>query len=301
MPITEEQLKGWSQQGSTTAAQNTLESIRYTLLTEGRSLIRDMKVDFFMHGSYQNGTNIGDKDPVDAAVVLTSAWSQDIAMTGRSQQALFQLMNTWQNFRLDILGSLRAKYGLVNVEDQPNCLRVEGSADRLPVNIAVGLQHRLYFSFNASSGRQYQEGMTFWTPQSLQVENFPKVHFENGQAKDGEAGTKGWFKPVVRMFKNARSFMVARDIIDAAIAPSYFIECLAYNAPNQNFGRSCQDSFAGVLKWLATAPLAGLKVQNGIDPLFGSGPTQWSDKHARIFIDTLVRVWNEWDRLSPTR
>jgi hypothetical protein len=301
MPIPESQLKLWSAQGSTAAARNTCAAIRYALLTEGRSLIRDMKVDLYMHGAYQNGTNLNDQDPVDIAVVLTSAWSQDLAMAGANQQDQRRLQGAWQDFRLDVLGTLRGKYGLVNVEDQPNCLRIEGAADRLPVNLAVGIQHRLYLNFGLSAGQQYQEGLSFWTPEDRQVVNFPKVHHENGQAKDGEAGTKGWFKPVVRMFKNARGYMVEREVIEASLAPSYGIECLVYNASNQFFGWSCQDSFAAVLKWLRTGQLAGLKVQSGIEPLFGDGPAQWSDKHARIFIDTLARVWNDWTEPAPAQ
>jgi hypothetical protein len=296
MPIPEEQLKSWSQQGPTTAAQRTFESIGDALRTDIRSLVRDQKVDLFMHGAYQNGTNLRSDEPLDIAAVLTSAWSQDAVLAGPSRQDLRQLLETWQNFRLDVLGSLRANYGLANVEDQPHRLRVDGAADRLPVNVVVGLQHRAYLSFGAGSGRQYQEGLSFWTPENLQVVSYPKIHFENGRAKDGESGTKGWFKPVVRMFKGARDFMVGREVIDEKLAPPYFIECLVYNAPNQNFGWSCQTSFAAVLKWLTQGSLAGLKAQSGIEPLFGSGPTQWSDKHARIFIDTLVRVWNDWAR-----
>jgi hypothetical protein len=301
MPIPESQLKLWSAQGSTAAAQNTFETIRIDLLTDGRSLIRDMKVDVYMHGAYQNGTNLNDKDPVDIAVALTSAWSQDLAMSGANQQDQRRLQNTWHEFRLDVLGTLRGKYGLVNVEDQPNCLRVEGAAGSNPVNIAVGIQHWLYLNFGLSAGKQYQEGLSFWTPENRQVVNFPKVHNENGQAKDGEAGTKGWFKPMVRMLKSARGYMVEREVIDPSLAPSYFIECLVYNAPNTCFGWSCQDSFSAVLKWLNTGHLAGLKVQSGIEPLFGTGPAQWSDKHARIFINTLVRVWNDWKEPAPAQ
>ena len=48
-------------------------------------------------------------------------------------------------------------------------------------------------------------------------------------------------------------------LLDPALAPSYFLECLVYNIPNQNFGWSLADSLAGALKWLSTSPLAGLK------------------------------------------
>jgi len=301
MPIPESRLKLWAAQGSTAAAQSVCAAISYALLTEGCSRIRDMETDLYMHGSYHNGTNLNDKDPVDIAVVLTSAWSQDLAMAEASQQDLRRLKSAWQDFRLDVLGTLRGKYGLVNVEDRPGGLRIEGAADRNPVNLAVGLQHRLYLNFGVSAGKQYQEGLSFWTPEDRQVVNFPKVHHENGEAKDGEAGVKGWFKPVVRMFKSARDYMVEREVIDASLAPSYFIECLLYNAPNTCFGWSYQDSFAAVLKWLSTAHLAGLRAQNGIEPLFGTGPTQWPDKHARIFISTVVRAWNDWAEAAPAQ
>jgi hypothetical protein len=294
MPIPESQLKAWATQGSTAGAMKTFEAARDSLLASDRSLIREKKVDVFLEGSYADGTNLGDKAPVDVAVVLTSAWSQDLAMGGSSQADLSRLRNSFQNFRLDVLGSLRAKYGLSSVEDRPDCLFVEGAADRLPINLTVGIQHRLYLSFGATSSKQYQEGLCFWNQADLQMVRFPKLHQENGLAKDGESGSKGWFKPIVRIFKSARDHLAQREVLDPALARSYFLECLVYNVPNQFLGWSLADSLAGALKWLGTAQLSGLRAQNGMDPLFGSGPQQWSDRHARLFIATLVRAWNAW-------
>lgn len=294
MPIPEDRLKAWAAQGPAAAAQSTCAALRDALVTDIRSLIYAQKTDFYPCGSYHDGTNTGGEGPADAAVVLTSAWSQDLAMGGASVDELRRLQDAFQNFRLDVLGTLRAKYGLASVEDRPEGLFVEGAAGRVPMNLLVGIQHRLFLNFASASGKQYREGLCFWDPDGRQVVRFPKLHHENGEAKDGEAGTKGWFKPLVRLFKGLRGHLVEREILDPALAPSYFLECLVYNVPNQHFGWSLADSLAGALKWLSTSPLAGLKAQNGIDPLFGSGPGQWSDKHARLFLATVVRAWNSW-------
>jgi hypothetical protein len=294
MPIPESQLKAWAAQGSAEGAAKTFESARGALLAADRSLVREKKVDVFLQGSYADGTNLGDKSPVDVAAVLTSAWSQDLAMGGASQADERRLRDSFQDFRLDVLGSLRAEYGLASVEDRPDCLFVEGAAGRLPLQVTVGIQHRLYLSFGATSEKQYQEGLSFWTPDARQVICFPKLHHANGLAKDGEAGAKGWFKPIVRIFKSARDHLAQREVLDPGMARSYFLECLAYNVPDRSLGWSLADSLAGALKWLGAAQLSGLRAQNGIDPLFGSGPRQWSDRHARLFIATLVRAWNAW-------
>ncbi|MBI5241134.1 MAG: hypothetical protein HY926_11730 [Elusimicrobia bacterium] len=294
MPIPESQLKAWAEQGPVAPAQSALESLRETLFGDVRSLVHDHATDFFMRGSYGNGTNTSGQVPVDAAVVLTSAWSQDLATGGTSPSDLSRLQTASREFRLDVLGTLRAKHGLAGVEDLSDGLLLAGAEGRLPIRLQVGIQHRLYLSFGVVSGKQYQEGLCFWTPDGQQVVRFPKLHHENGQAKDGESGAKGWFKPLVRVFKSARDHLARGQAIDPALAPSYFLECLVYNIPDQFFGWSLADSLAGALKWLGSAQLSGLRAQNGIDPLFGSGLGRWSDDHARLSLSALARAWTEW-------
>ena len=82
----------------------------------------------------------------------------------------------------------------------------------------------------------------FFTPAGKQISNYPKQHSANLTAK--HQATYEWFKPMVRILKNMRSRLMDYGILVAGSAPSYSIEGLLYNVPNDKFGKSYGDSFA---------------------------------------------------------
>ncbi|MCX5795341.1 MAG: hypothetical protein NTY77_07610 [Elusimicrobia bacterium] len=298
MPIPDDQLALWSRQGDLTAAQSTAETLRNALTDEGNSLVWNAKMEMFLHGSYANGTNLTADGNVDMAVMLTSPFSQDFGlMAGVGGNK--QLQSSLADFRLSVLGSLRARFGMVNVEDRPECVFVVPEPGRLGLNVAVMLQHRLYSSFSGSAGGDYLEGVTYWTPDGRQIVCYPKTHLARGAAKD--AATHGWFKSVVRMFKGARLWMISQGMLNADAAPPYFVECLLYNVPDQCFGGSCKDSFVGIVKWLGGANPQSFKAQSGEGLLLGSGPAQWSEANARAFLQNLLRLWSEWGAIKPRK
>src|SRR3546814_7032127 len=54
---------------------------------------------------------------------------------------------------------------------------------------------------------------------------------------------------MARVFKNMRSRMVDDGLIKAGVAPSYYIEGLLYNVPNEKLTSSYQDCVVNVLNW----------------------------------------------------
>ena len=56
-----------------------------------------------------------------------------------------------------------------------------------------------------------------------------------------------------RIFKNMRTRMAADGLIADGLAPSYYIEGLLYNAPNEQFGGIYTDTFCNCVNWLAKA------------------------------------------------
>ena len=78
--------------------------------------------------------------------------------------------------------------------------------------------------------------------------NYPKEHSRNGSAKSAQTWDR--YKRTVRMFKNARNYLESSGKISADLAPSYFIECLLYNAPDLGFQHSFQNTYAAIVKWV---------------------------------------------------
>lgn len=85
-----------------------------------------------------------------------------------------------------------------------------------------------------------------------------------------------------------------QDYIGQGLAPSYFVECLLYNAPDSAFQTSFQGTYRSVVNWMVQTDLKELVCQNGRQYLFGPSPEQWSVADADSFARHLVALWNDW-------
>ena len=136
----------------------------------------------------------------------------------------------------------------------------------------------------------HREGIGFYLPDERRwVVSFPQQHHSRGLKK--EKATSMRFKRTIRMFKAARNRLVEKGVLKKEDAPSYFIECLLYNVPNDRFKPGLGASYAGILNWLTSAKLKDFECQNGQAPLFGPGREQWSAKKARAFVRALRELW----------
>ncbi len=295
MPIPESQLTTWSKQGAITTAKSTHESIERVLRRHGPSV--DYEV--YLQGSYRNSTNIyGDSD-VDVVAQLKSTFLPDLSALDSNQQAAFHRAHPgsaayqWQDFRRDVLAALVAGFGSAAVTEGSKCLKVVGSNGRLPCDVVPCMQYQYYTSFTGVGPGSFVPGIIFWSrPDQRRIVNFPKPHYDNGVAK--HQNTSKWFKPVVRMLKNARNAAVGKGYLADGTAPSYFEECFVYNAPATVFGGSYRNSFCNVLNWWANNDLSHLLCQNEVTLLFGNTPEQWSETSAKQLITGLTSLWNNW-------
>ena len=95
------------------------------------------------------------------------------------------------------------------------------------------------------------EGIAFWDLASNMIVNFPKQHIQNGQDKNSAFRTSGEYKATVRMFKNARTYLANRGRLNSDVAPSYFVECFLFNAPDHLFSANRQQTMQGILAWMS--------------------------------------------------
>jgi len=126
------------------------------------------------------------------------------------------------------------------------------------------------------------------------VANYPDQHSENLIAKHQATGKK--FKPMIRIFKNARSKMVEDGLIADGSAPSYYVDGLLYNVPNDKFVGDYQDIFLNIPKWLyETKDRTEFVCANEQYYLLQDGLyTCWAIADGRNFIDASIKLWNEW-------
>ena len=100
----------------------------------------------------------------------------------------------------------------------------------------------------------YKEGIGFYLPdQRHWVVSYPEQHHQRGLKKERDTSKR--FKRTIRMFKAARNQLVSRRVLTKEDPPSYFIECLLYNVPEDCFGPEMAPTHLGILTWLKTAKL----------------------------------------------
>ena len=293
MVLSEGQLQTWSNIGAVTKSINAHESVRTALLSDS-SPIKGRKMDFYLQGSYKNHTNVRGDSDVDVVIQLQDVFYRDISRLNPEQQALYLKTYTngnydYWNFRADVLKALTDYYGVTKVRAGNKSFKLAGDTNRVDADVVPCFEYRRYKRFQSLESQDYEEGMLFFTQsEKWQIINYPKQHYTNGCKKSDQ--TSGLFKATVRMLKNARLKLVENRMIAEGFAPSYFIECLTYNVPNNKFGSSWQSTYYNVLNWLAQADFSSFVCQSEQTYLFGNSPEQWNITDAKTLVTKLLSL-----------
>ena len=277
MPVPESILSSWSHHRSAKASKQAHVSIRKALVAHNRPSEVGYKV--FLQGSYKNGTNLSRDSDVDLVVRLAHKLSPSVAaLSGEqlqknaSHEAAYR---DWQSFRRHALRVMRDRFGDA-VTSGRKTLKLPKGKIPADADLVVTLS--------------YKEGIGFYLPdEGRWVVSYPQLHHQRGLKK--EEATDNRFKRTIRMFKAARNQLVSKQALTKEDAPSYFIECLLYNVPDGLFAPKLAPTYTGILAWLKTAKLNDFQCQNGLLPLFGPQPEQWSVKKARAFVKGLQEMW----------
>ena len=277
MPIPESTLALWSHHRSAKASKQAHVSVRKALAAQHRP--SEVAYEVFLQGSYKNGTNLSRDSDVDLVVRLPYELKPRlVALTGQQLQGDADheaAHERWRSFRRLALRAMKERYGDA-AKSGRKTIKLEKGELHADADLVVTLS--------------YRNGIGFYLPDERRwVVSYPQQHHERGVEKEEATGRR--FKRTIRMFKVARNRLVEKEALTRDDAPSYFIECLLYNVPNHLFKRKRAATYTGILAWLATAKLKGLKCQNGKVPLFGRGREQWTVDRARALVKALEELW----------
>jgi hypothetical protein len=297
MAIPEAQLQTWTNEGAALAAEKTYTSVKAAFAEyEWRE---EYKPKFYLQGSYRNTTNIyGDSD-VDVVVQIPNVFRSDVSALTEAERvarraAYQESPYQWSHAHTDTLTALKNYYDASDVKAGRIAIKVK--TPHLSADVVVYLAHRRYKRFIALGNEDFEPGSTIFVPsEDRWIVNYPKKHYENGVAKHSAARTNGWFKPSVRMFKNAFASMVDKGMLNANAAFSYAIECFVYSAPDDNFGTSYRETYCNVVNWAAAENLPTIRRVSEAGALIGPGPEQWTQENAEAFLQGLVDLWNNWE------
>ena len=193
------------------SAKSLHESIRQLL---------GIKYETFLQGSYKNDTGVANINDVDIVALRKSTTST--YYSGITASSFI----TWEQIFSEIeslLGQPPYYRGKISRGDKCVQVKTNFKADVVPaVNISIdGTDPISIYSFRQQSERQ----------------NFPRIHYENNVVK--QKATTNTYKATVRLFKKwARNWFP-----DSNVAPSFYIECLIYNIPDEKFYTDLATSF----------------------------------------------------------
>lgn len=294
MPIPEEQLTTWANIGAQETSKTTYATIKACLDAGdygGRSFCN------FLQGSYGNDTNIRTESDVDVVMEMKGVYYYDLSSLPPEQVQAFRADHSaatysFKDFRAAVTKTLTAKFG-TDVVPGTKAVTVIANGNRRKADVLACVEHHKLTFYLTGKPEQKVDGICFFRSDGIQVVNYPRLHALALTAKNQE--TSEWFKHLVRIFKNARQRLIEDGVVQAGVAPSYYIEGLLYNVPAGHFGKSYAESMFQALVYLSQSDKSRFRCPNGQYPLLdGNTDVTWNTKDCKAYVTALIELWSQW-------
>lgn len=297
MVIPTRQLQTWSGQGSVQQSAQTYNTVKNGLEAQSAPY-KDRNFKVFLQGSYGNDTNIWAESDVDIVIRYDGVFYSDLDDLSEEQKTTFDRAYPagtypYDDFKGHVHKALTDAFGN-DVTVATKAINIASRNSRRSADVVVAFEFRRYFKFNSTFEESHVTGMCFFDSRGTRIANYPNQHCQNLTAK--HQATNNRFKPTIRMFKNMRTKLVDDGIIGAGTAPSYYIEGLLYNVPNDNFISDESDRVYNILKWLDdTKDRSKFECANEQYYLLrDNSPVCWPKANGVAFINGVIKLWNEW-------
>jgi hypothetical protein len=202
---------------------------------------------------------------------------------------------SYDSFKAQVRAALERTFKGSVKTGSKKAIKITANGSRRNADVVVAFEYRRYLRFTSPSDDQHVTGICFFTQDTgTRVTNYPKQHSENCSAK--HAATKNYFKPLVRIFKNMRSKLVEDGTINDGLAPSYYVEGLLYNVPNDKFVGNYRDAVLNILTWLhETSDRKNFVCVNKQFYLLRDNAHEcWPTANGEQFINAIIKLWNDW-------
>ncbi len=135
-------------------------------------------------------------------------------------------------------------------------------------DIVPCFKHIKFYNWNnIPSNSKLVEGISIIDGKQNLIVSYPKLHLQS--CNDKNKKTQGYFKDLIRMYKNIKSDLVEQGKLDEKAVSSYDIENILFNCPDSCFGQSYQNSlietFSHVYSLRDTREV--INCANGIDAI----------------------------------
>jgi hypothetical protein len=223
----EDILSGWTGPSSDTEQDKqdrTERMIRQAI--DSHESFTNCSLKVYAKGSYPNNTNVRSDSDVDIAVECTDVLYWEESEEGNHTPGdPYEGIWTPAKLRAELLSAMKAKFpGQVNSKGS-TAIQINSNSARVDADVVPCFSFRYYMKYGS------RDGTKIFKTDGSSIVNYPVQQMENGIAKNKRTGYA--YKKGVRLLKRIENAM-AEDGTFREL-PSFFMECLAYNCPDNVF------------------------------------------------------------------
>ncbi|ADD41702.1 nucleotidyltransferase domain-containing protein [Stackebrandtia nassauensis] len=236
----EQKLSGWTAPSSVTEKEKQDRTERLIKRAmEKHEPLSESKWRVFAKGSYANNTNVKLDSDVDIAVECTDCFYSDGDSGESDDTGPYSGIWTPSKFRTEVQAALEAEFaGRVDCSGS-TAFRVNPNSSSVDADVVPCFSYRYYYSPG-----NFREGTKVFKKDGSSLVNYPKQQLDIGRDKNNRTGHA--YKKAVRIMKRVENAMVEEDKYKEV--PSYLVECLVYNCPDDVLLRSTWvDTIRGVI------------------------------------------------------
>jgi hypothetical protein len=296
MPAYNEQtLDSWRKPASENEEQKISNAI--TMIKDAinsHSELKTKDIEFVIQGSYSNNTNVRLDSDIDVCAMLKDTFYDEYREgVTRENYGFIDGTNKYDDYRGLIIEAIQNKFGKENVKPGSKAIFIKSNTYHLHADVVPAFQYRNYSHEYKNNVDDFIEGIKFFTTDSKEIINYPKIHLKNGISKNDN--TQRRFKRTVRLYKRIKNKMVEDGLPVSDNIRSYLLESLLWNVPNNIFNN--ENSWNNILRSTIISLYNSTKTDEGCKSwgevseqfyLFHS-ERKWNIKDTNAF---LVQMWN---------
>lgn len=223
----EDKLAGWTSPSSSTEQDKqdrTERMIRQAI--DSHEPFNNCSLKVYAKGSYANNTNVRSDSDVDIAVECTDVQYWEESEKGNHPPSEpYEGIWTPTKLRAELLSAMRAKFPGQVDSSGSTAIQINSNSARVDADVVPCFSYRYYMKHGS------RDGTKIFKTDGSSIVNYPVQQLENGIAKNKRTGYA--YKKGARLLKRIENAM-AEDGTFREL-PSFFMECLAYNCPDDAF------------------------------------------------------------------
>ena len=216
-----------------TKCENAERAIREAIAASEK--LSSKNIEVFVQGSYANRTNVREDSDVDICVLYEDAFFPDYSLSQGLNGDVLGFIDgryPYAQFKSDLQAALESYFGADSITAGNKAFDVHANTYRIDADAVPCFEHRRYIG--TPENPQFESGTQIHPDNGGTIINWPRQNYSNGVTKNDDTGRR--FKAVVRILKRLRNEMVDNGHQVAGPIPSYLLECLVWNVPNEGFG-----------------------------------------------------------------